>query len=69
MKDTLNNTKGKHGRRTFQQEEQSIDNILIADDKQALKEAILRLTRQTRGRDSTNQKKSYTFAPWTHKDF
>ena len=41
MKDTLNNTKGKHGRRTFQQEEQSIDNILIADDKQALKEAIL----------------------------
>ena len=41
MKDTLNNTKGKHGRRTFQQEEQSIDDILIADDKQALKEAIL----------------------------
>lgn len=33
--------KGKHGRRTFQQEEQSIDDILIADDKQALKEAIL----------------------------
>ena len=41
MKDTLNNTKGKHGRRTFQQEEQSVDDILIADDKQALKEAIL----------------------------
>ena len=41
MKGTLNNTKGKHGRRTFQQEEQSIDDILIADDKQALKEAIL----------------------------
>lgn len=41
MKDTLNNTKGKHGRRTFQQEEQSIDDILIADDKRALKEAIL----------------------------
>ena len=40
MKDTLNNTKGKHGRRTFQQEEQSIDDILIADDKQALKEVI-----------------------------
>lgn len=41
MKDTLNNTKGKHGRSTFQQEEQSIDDILIADNKQALKEAIL----------------------------
>ena len=41
MKDTLNNTKGKHGRRTFQQEEQSIDDILIADDKEALKTAIL----------------------------
>lgn len=41
MKNTLNNTKGKHGRRTFQQEEQSIDDILIADDKQALKKAIL----------------------------
>ena len=41
MKNTLGNTKGKHGRRTFQQEEQSIDDILIADDKQALKEAIL----------------------------
>ena len=41
MKDTLNNTKGKHGRRTFMQEEQSIDDILIADDKQALKKAIL----------------------------
>lgn len=41
MKNTLVNTKGKHGRRTFLQEEQSIDDILIADDKQALKEAIL----------------------------
>lgn len=41
MKDTLNNTKGKRGRRTFQQEEKSIDDILIADDKQALKKAIL----------------------------
>lgn len=41
MKDTLDNMKGKHGRRTFQQEEQSIDDILIADDKQALKKAIL----------------------------
>ena len=41
MKDTLNNTKGKHGRRTFQQEEQSIDDILIADDKEALKTALL----------------------------
>ena len=26
-------------------------------------EELERLTRQTRGRDSTNQKKSYTFAP------
>ncbi|MBQ9177954.1 MAG: hypothetical protein IJ140_03045, partial [Prevotella sp.] len=41
MKNTLGNTKGKHGRRTFQQKEQSIDDILIADDKQALKKAIL----------------------------
>lgn len=41
MKNTLGNTKGKHGRRTFQQEDQSIDDILIADDKQALKKAIL----------------------------
>ena len=41
MKDTLNNTKGKHGRRTFQQEEQSIDDILIANDKETLKMAIL----------------------------
>lgn len=40
MKNTLRDTKGKHGRRTFQQEEQSIDDILIADDKQALKETI-----------------------------
>ena len=41
MKNTLGNTKGKHGCRTFQQEELSIDDILIADDKQALKEAFL----------------------------
>ena len=39
-KNTLANTKGRHGRRTIQQEEQSLDDILIADDKQALKEAI-----------------------------
>ena len=41
MKNTLGNTKGKHGRRTFQQEEQSIDDILIADDKETMKTAIL----------------------------
>ena len=41
MKNTLRDTEGKHGRRTYKQEEQSIDDILIADDKQALKEAIL----------------------------
>ena len=41
MKNTLGNTKGKHGRRTVQQEEQGIDDILIADDKKALKAAIL----------------------------
>lgn len=41
MKNTLGNTKGKHGRRTFQQEEQSIDDILIAEDKETLKTAIL----------------------------
>ena len=41
MKDILDNTKGKHGRRTILQEDLSIDDILIADDKQALKEAIL----------------------------
>ena len=41
LKDTLDNTKGKHGRRTVLQEELNIDDILIADDKQALKEAIL----------------------------
>ena len=41
LKNTLNNTKGKHGRRTILQEELSIDDILIADDKQALKEAIM----------------------------
>lgn len=41
IKNSLSNTKGKHGRRTFQQEELSIDDILIVDDKQALKKAIL----------------------------
>lgn len=41
IKNSLSNTKGKHGRRTIQQEELSIDDILIADDKQALKKAIL----------------------------
>ena len=41
IKNTLGNTKGKHGRRTILQEEQGIDDILIAEDKQALKEAIL----------------------------
>lgn len=40
-KNALTNTKGKHGRRTILQEELSIDDILIADDKQALKTAIL----------------------------
>lgn len=41
MKNTLDNTKGKHGRRTVLQEEQSIDDILIADDKEMLKTVIL----------------------------
>ena len=41
IKNSLSNTKGKHGRRTIQQEELSIDDILIVDDKQALKKAIL----------------------------
>jgi len=41
MKNTLGNTKGNHGRGTFQQEEQSIDDILVADDKETLKMAIL----------------------------
>ena len=41
LKNTLDNTKGKHGRRTILQEELNIDDILIADDKQALKTAIL----------------------------
>lgn len=44
LKLTLNNaianTKGKHGRRTILQEELSIDDILIVDDKKSLKEAI-----------------------------
>lgn len=41
IKNALANTKGKHGRRTIQQEEHSLDDILIAEDKLALKEAIL----------------------------
>lgn len=41
IKNALANTKGKHGRRTILQEEHSIDDILIAEDKSALKEAIL----------------------------
>lgn len=41
IKNALANTKGKHGRRIIQQEELSIDDILIAEDKSALKEAIL----------------------------
>ena len=41
IKNALANTKGKHGRRTILQEELSIDNILIAQDKSALKGAIL----------------------------
>lgn len=40
IKTTLASTKGKHGRRTILQEEMSLDEILISDDKQALKEAI-----------------------------
>ena len=40
IKTTLFNKKGKHGRRTILQEELTLDDILIADDKQALKEAI-----------------------------
>lgn len=40
MKNALANTKGKHGRRTILQEELNIDDILISDDKQALKQAI-----------------------------
>lgn len=41
IKNALANTKGKHGRRTILQEEQNIDDILIAEDKPTLKEAIL----------------------------
>ena len=41
IKTTLANTQGKHGRRTILQEERSLDDILIADDKHALKEAIM----------------------------
>lgn len=41
IKNALVNTKGKHGRIIIQQEELSIDDILIAEDKSALKGAIL----------------------------
>lgn len=41
IKNALDNTKGKHGRRTILQEELSIDDILIAENKTALKETIL----------------------------
>ena len=41
LKNTLDNTKGKHGRRTILQEELNIDDILIVDDKQAFKATIL----------------------------
>lgn len=41
IKNALANTKGKHGRRIIQQKELSIDDILIAEDKSALKGAIL----------------------------
>ena len=41
IKTALDNTKGKHGRRIIQQEELSIDDILIAENKTALKETIL----------------------------
>lgn len=40
IKTTLASTKGKHGRRTILQEEMSLDEILISDEKQALKETI-----------------------------
>ena len=41
IKNALANTKGKHGRRTILQEELCIDDILIAENKSALKETIL----------------------------
>lgn len=41
IKNALANTKGKHGRRTILQEELCIDDILIAENKTALKETIL----------------------------
>lgn len=40
IKTILASTKGKHGRRTSLQEEMSLDEILISDDKQTLKETI-----------------------------
>ena len=42
IKTTLASTKGKHGRRTILQEEMSLDQILISDDKQALKKPSAR---------------------------
>lgn len=41
IKNALANTKGKHGRRTILQEELCIDDILIAENKTALKGTIL----------------------------
>ena len=41
MRNALDNTKGNHRRRIIQQEELNIDDILIAEDKSALKGAIL----------------------------
>lgn len=41
IKNALANTKGEHGRRTILQEELCIDDILIAENKTALKETIL----------------------------
>ena len=40
IKTTLANTQGKHGRRTILQEERSLADTLIADDKWTLKDAI-----------------------------
>ena len=40
IKTTLASTKGKHGRRTILHEAMSLDEILISDDKQTLKETI-----------------------------
>ena len=37
--------------------------LWVYGNKDSVYKNIFRLTRQTRGRDSANQKKSYTFAP------